>query len=414
MKKLTAGIFATILGLTAIDAYAALPAGVSKVATTNYVDGAMGAAVTSAVTTAKTYTDTEIGKIQIPTLNGYATEAWVEQQGYATEGYADSEAAGALTDAKAYTDAKVGNLGTSTDVVSYIGAQGYLTSTDVSGLATTTYVDTQDAATLNSAKTYAESEADAAQAAAATDATTKAGQALTEAKAYTDTKVGNLGTSTDVVSYVGAQGYLKAADVSGKADTSYVNAELAKKANTADLAAVATSGSYTDLTNVPTDLVTDADIADMATKTDIADMATNAGVAATYATKAYADQAEADAISTAAADATTKAGQALTDAKAYTDAEIGDIGEMTVKAYVDAASYDETALKTRVTEAESDIDELEAGHQSQATQIGVVETDISNIKTEQTTQNNSIKALQDAAGNYVTWDDVENTYPAAN
>ncbi|MEE1030409.1 MAG: hypothetical protein UIC65_05290 [Alphaproteobacteria bacterium] len=52
MKKLTAGIFATILGLTAVDAFAAVPTDMTKVATTNYVAGALNAA--------KSYTDSAV------------------------------------------------------------------------------------------------------------------------------------------------------------------------------------------------------------------------------------------------------------------------------------------------------------------------------------------------------------------
>ena len=73
MKKLTAGIFATILGLTTVDAFAA------SVASTNYVKGA----ITETLKDAKAYTDEKVGAIEIPSLDGYATETWVDQQGYA-------------------------------------------------------------------------------------------------------------------------------------------------------------------------------------------------------------------------------------------------------------------------------------------------------------------------------------------
>ena len=55
MKKLTAGIFATILGLTAVDAFAAVPTGKYNVASVKYVNEAMKAAQTAA-----TYDDTEV------------------------------------------------------------------------------------------------------------------------------------------------------------------------------------------------------------------------------------------------------------------------------------------------------------------------------------------------------------------
>ena len=58
MKKLTAGIFATILGLTAVDAFAAVPTGKYNVASVKYVDEAMKAAQTAA-----TYDDTEVRQL---------------------------------------------------------------------------------------------------------------------------------------------------------------------------------------------------------------------------------------------------------------------------------------------------------------------------------------------------------------
>ena len=67
MKKLTAGIFATILGLTTVNAFAANQSGV---ASTQYVRGAMDAAVT----TANTYTDTKIGTVNT-SLGDYVKNA---------------------------------------------------------------------------------------------------------------------------------------------------------------------------------------------------------------------------------------------------------------------------------------------------------------------------------------------------
>lgn len=65
--------------------------------------------------------------------------------------------------------------------------------------------------------------------------------------------------------------------------------------------------------------------------------------------------AKQEAINTAAGDATTKAGQALTDANAYTDGEIDK-----VEATVGTNTQNITALTGRVDTAEDDIDALEA------------------------------------------------------
>ena len=73
-----------------------------------------------------------------------------------------------------------------------------------------------------------------------------------------------------------------------------------------------------------------------------------------YATTGEVETAKQAAISAAAADATTKAGQALTDAKAYTDEEIDK-----VEANVSANAGDITALKGRMDTAEGEIDALQ-------------------------------------------------------
>ena len=81
--------------------------------------------------------------------------------------------------------------------------------------------------------------------------------------------------------------------------------------------------------------------------------------------KAYADQAEADAISTS---------------KAYTDAEIdkveGTISEMQAEIETLAKDADLDALAERVTEAEKDIDDLESLTEQHTTLIGELRTEL--------------------------------------
>ena len=101
MKKLTAGIFATILGLTAVDAFAA------QVASTNYVQGAIDSLATVAKTGA--YGDLT-GKPSIPSIEGLATEAYVDQA-----------EADAISSAKSYTDSEIGEIGDMT-VKAYVDA----------------------------------------------------------------------------------------------------------------------------------------------------------------------------------------------------------------------------------------------------------------------------------------------------
>ena len=119
MKKLTAGIFATILGLTAVDAFAVTTP--TSVASTGYVKQAMQAAQTAAAG----YTDTK--------TTGMATQTWVGDQGYLKSadlaGYAktvdvatkeqgekaDAAAPQATTYTKTEVDAKLQAVDTSMD-----------------------------------------------------------------------------------------------------------------------------------------------------------------------------------------------------------------------------------------------------------------------------------------------------------
>ena len=291
MKKLTAGIFATILGLTTVNAFAA--AAGTKVASTNYVDGAVAAA--------NAYTDTKVGDIKIPSLEGYAKETWVEDKGYAVatnvtsaiataKSEAISEAANAAAglyetkeSAKAYetkenaaatyaTKDDIKNIATSgqiTDLGTRVGTieADYLKAADIADMATNTVV----------AATYATQ----------TSVNDLAGDVNENAIAITDLQTADTTLQANID---------KKLD-STTAATTYETKENAKAyAKTADLAAVATSGSYKDLTDVPTDLVTNAAIANMATTGDVASAKQEAiDAAATAAAGLYETKTNASA-----------------------------------------------------------------------------------------------------------------------
>ena len=165
-----------------------------------------------------------------------------------------------------------------------IATEALSTATTVQTIATnlettTATVAAQQTAAL-AAKTAAETARDAAISAktsaetAASTATTKADLATTkasDASGYATTATTQAGIATTKANEAStsatsaataktaaeaardaAQGYAASIDVSNKADLSYVNTQLGLKANTSSLATVATSGSYTDLTNKPT------------------------------------------------------------------------------------------------------------------------------------------------------------------
>ena len=82
---------------------------------------------------AKAYTDKMISELEIPSLEGYATETYVKNaisnavpdlSGYATKSYAESQASTAEGNAKDYTDAEIKKL-------SIPSLEGYATETYV-------------------------------------------------------------------------------------------------------------------------------------------------------------------------------------------------------------------------------------------------------------------------------------------
>jgi hypothetical protein len=156
-------------------------------------------------------------------------------------------------------------------------------NTAIGTKANTTYVDAQNVAQTTALETYADTaEADAISTAAG-DATTKANAAQAAAEATAS------------------------ADATTKADAAQAAAEsTAAAANTALETSINAAWAAADATQ--TSSINSAWAA--------------ADSAQTTSLQAYADTAEADAISTASADATSKADAALVSAKSYTDSEI--------------------------------------------------------------------------------------------
>ena len=302
MKKLTAGIFATILGLTAIDAYAAVPS-------QHYVDTAVAAAEGRAATDATT----KAGQA----LQGAKT--WVEEQ-------------------------------------------AYLKAADISDKADKTYVDSQDAATLSSAKTYADDVA---------------AQAELDANAYTDTKVGNLGTSADVVTYVDAKTSDIASDtelqalkttVSGHTTSigNLTNNKLDKDTYNTDKATFETltgaAGKYEPILDAAeraaiTSGITEAKVADIATA--ITNSTSALSQAETAATNALEAKNTATTANTTASSAVTTAESAASTAN-------------TAKSTADAAKE---AADTATTNVEN-LTTTVSGH---TTSIGALQSDKLNV-----------------------------------
>jgi hypothetical protein len=152
MKKLTAGIFATILGLTAVDAFAA--AAGTPVASTKYVDGAIQSLTVEKVGTSeatsyiKSVSETN-GKISAEsgTLATVATTgAYSDLTGIPADIVKTEDISNLATKTEVATAKSEAIAAAEEDAKKYIDeteltAKGYITNAALTGLATETYVD---------------------------------------------------------------------------------------------------------------------------------------------------------------------------------------------------------------------------------------------------------------------------------
>jgi len=198
-----------------------------------------------------------------------------------------------------------------------------------------TYTDGRETAITSAYQSYADTaEADAISTAAA-DATSKANTAESNANSYTDTEIAALiGGAPDLL-------------------------------NTLDEIAAAIADDENFSTTVVSDIA--QGLTDAKAYTDTRE------TAITTAYQSYADTAETDAISTAAADATSKANTAESNANTYTDGEISTL-DTSLKAYADTAEAD--AISTASADATSKANTAESNANTFTTNsIDALDTD---------------------------------------
>ena len=207
MKKLTAGIFATILGLTAIDAYAAIP-------TQNYVDSAVGSVQATASTAAMNAADAldKISKLDTT----YVTEGELSGKGYATTGYVDN----ATNDMA--TQTWVGNE----KFLKEANLAGYAKTADVvtnEEFATFEETNSLEIAAAKKAGTDAQATADANALAIQNLDTTYVTEGELSGKGYATTGyVDNATNDMATQTWVGNEKFLKEANLAGYAKTADV------------------------------------------------------------------------------------------------------------------------------------------------------------------------------------------------
>ena len=253
-----------------------------------------------------------------PNLTGYATESYVDQAEY---------------DARSYTDQR--------EIVITSAYRSYADQAESDAISTAMSQASIDATNkANAAKSQAVSQASA-------DATSKANAARSGAELYTDTR--------EIAITTAYESYANSGDTTTyNAAKSYTDTEITTVLPLTGgtlTGALTLSGAPTSADNAATKSYVDSAISGGTGALDTDDISEASNLYYTdarvntllgtkgYATESYADQAEADAISTASTDATTKSDQALVDAKAYTDTRETAI-TTAYETYADTAEVD--------------------------------------------------------------------------
>ena len=407
MKKLTAGIFATLLAVVSADgAYAAI-------ASSGYVDDKVGEVSQTVTTLSGTVSGhtTSIGEIEgkMGTYGDIVTHNVAE---FATAAEGDLATS-------AVQPADITNVERTTNKTQTVNAQ----STEAqypSAKAVWNAVSSVDA---NASVEALEGRVDTLEATSATHAT------KTELAGKQD-KLSQTGSASQPV-YVNAEGKVTAGNTiptvttsittgqTGAAQAGAVATALAAKANSVDLGALAKlnavgSAQITDGAVATADIadkaVTEAKLSDTVNASlDLADSALQEADLADYVTKEAADAAYADiATETTASTASTNAQTALsnigtlsqltTDAKGNTVAAINEVAKEAADAATAAAG-----AKTAADTAQGDVDALEAVVNHETTGLAAAHTAIDALESGKLDKTaTAARATADASGNVIT------------
>jgi hypothetical protein len=334
--------------------------GISRAALIAVIFGSASGAANATTIATKGYVDGAVNmltSVDASMYNSLAAKANTADVNTALAGKADTATVNSALAGKANTADVTSAITTATAGMAtqtWVGTQGYLTGADVSGKADTTYVDTQLATKAD--VTALDAKANTAD--VTTALATKADVTALDAKANTadvTTAIATATTDMATQTWVGTQGYLTGADVSGKADTTYVDTQLATKADVTALDAKANAADVTteintaiagkaDTTYVDTQLAGKANSADVTTEISTAISGATADMATQTWTNAQGFVKDAD-VATAVANGTTGKSDKVVGAAAGNLAGLDATGNLTDSG-VSAATV--TALETTV------------------------------------------------------------------
>ena len=380
MKKLTAGIFATLLAVVSADsAYAAI-------ASSGYVDDKVGE-VSQTVTTLS-------GTVSGHTASIGEIEGEMETYGDIVT-HNVSEFATAAQGAKADTavqPANITNVERTTNKTQTVNAQSTETQYP-SAKAVWTAVSSVDA---NASVEALEGRVDTLEAASATHATKTELSSGLAGKANT-ADLGDLATLDAVGSAQITDGAVATADIADKAVT---EAKLSDTVN-ASLDKADSALQEADLADYVTKEAADAAYADIATE----------GVASTASTSAQTALSNIGTLS-----------QLTTDAKANTVAAINEVAKEAADAATAASAADTKAgqAQTAADTAQGDVDALEAVVNHETTGLAAAHTAIDALESGKLDKTGTAaRATADASGNvitttYATKEEVADLPTAAN
>ena len=381
MKKLTAGIFATLLTMVSVDgAYAAI-------ASSGYVDDKVGTVQTAVdtvegnVSTLQTTVGQHTAQIaakadKATTLSGYGiTDAYTSAQGTALEGRVSAVEAPKAQVAENVTGPVSGGT-------VYTAIQGV--SGDVSGV-------TGDVADLKEDMTQAQTDISALQTASATHATK--GE-LTSGLAGKQDKLSQTGSASQPV-YVNEQGVVTAGNTIPSVTTNITTGQTAAAQAGAVADALATKADATDLDDYVTEAEANVAYAAKALEGQVGTVSKE-NMGTTNATTVVGGVKEAIDAAKAADTKADNAATAASTARGAATAAQGDVDAL--EAVVNhettglAAAHDAIdAVEGRVTTAEGEIDTIQGKISNMATS----ET-VTNLTNRVTTAEGDITALEAA------------------
>lgn len=361
MKKLTAGIFATLLAVVSVGAAHA------EIASKGYVDQQVGtkadaATVSSLQSTVSGHTTQIAGKAdKATTLAGYGiTDGATKTE--LTEGLAGKVDNADITDMQVKTNLTTTLSGTSTDT-QYPSAKAVW---DTIQVETSDIASSGELSALQGRVTTAEGEIDTLQ-------TQMAGKANTA-------DLGDLATLDAVGSAQITDGSVATADIADKAVT---EAKLSDTVN-ASLDKADTALQAADLADYVTKTAADAAYADIATE----------GVASTASTNAQSALTNIGTLS-----------ELTTEAKTNTVAAINEVATEAAAAASAASAADTKAgqAQTAATAAQGEVDALEAVVNNETTGLAAAHTAIDALESGKLDKTGTAaRATADASGNVIT------------